>query len=155
MDKVVEDTVCELRGEYSRKGLEIETRLDPFTLNADPVWVRRVITNILENSVKYKHKEKVKVHIALLRTENGFRLSFADDGPGVPEESLSRLFEALYRGDPSRRDPGSGSGLGLAIVANAAKRMGGAATAANVEQGGLEIRIDFPQEEQNEEDTDN
>lgn len=155
LDKVVEDTICELSEEYSRKGLEIEAKLDPFTLNADPVWVRRVITNILENSIKYKCREKVRVHIALLRTENGFRLSFADDGPGVPDESLPRLFEALYRGDPSRRDPGSGSGLGLAIVANAAKRMGAVATAANIEHGGLEIRIDFLQEERNEENTDN
>lgn len=154
LDEAVANTVVSLQEEYAKKGLMIDTELVPFTLTADPVQVERIVTNILENSLKYKNKEIGKVHIFLSRIESGCSLSFSDDGPGVPPESLPHLFEAFYRSDPSRQNPGSGSGLGLAIVANAVKRMGGTITAANNEMGGLVIRMDFPKEAANEEDTD-
>lgn len=154
LDEAVANTVALLQEEYAKKGLMIDTELVPFTLTADPVQVERIVTNILENSLKYKNKEIGKVHIFLSRTESGCSLSFSDDGPGVPPESLPHLFEVFYRSDPSRQNPGSGSGLGLAIVANAVKRMGGTITAANNEMGGLVIRMDFPKEAANEEDTD-
>lgn len=82
--------------------------------------------------------------IRLEQTECGLRLTFLDDGPGVPEESLPHLFEVFYRSDPSRQHPDKDSGLGLAIVANAIRRMGGTAQAFCGTPHGLGIRIDLP-----------
>lgn len=155
LDETIVNAVTALREEYSEKGLMVDMELVPFTLTADPVQVERIITNILENSLKYKSKKVGKVWITLHRTENGCCLSFFDDGPGVPPEALPHLFEVFYRSDPSRQNPGKGSGLGLAIVANAVKRMSGIITAENNKTGGLTIQIDFSVEvTANEENTD-
>ncbi len=146
LDEIISATIASLQEEYAQKGLKIDTTLSPITLIADSMQIQRIITNILENSLKYKNKEIGKAYITLCKKENGCRLSFFDDGPGVPPEALSHLFEVFYRSDPSRQNPGSGSGLGLAIVANAVQRMGGTIMAENNEEGGLTIQIDFPNE---------
>ena len=67
-----------------------------------------------------------------------------DDGPGVPEDALPKLFDVFYRNDLSRNNPNQGSGLGLAIVAKAVERMDGAVHAENLPQGGLRMVLEFP-----------
>lgn len=67
-----------------------------------------------------------------------------DDGPGVPDEALDKLFDVFYRSDPARQNPNQGSGLGLAIAAKDAERMGGAIHAENRPGGGLRIILELP-----------
>lgn len=148
LNEVMEDIVLPRQKEYHQKGLYITMDLEAVTLNADPVQLQRITTNILENSLKYKVKEQGNLKISLHRQEHGFYLSFADDGPGVPAESLPHLFEVFYRSDPSRQNPHQGSGLGLAIVAAAAEQMGGSIQAIPSHMGGLEIRIKFTDKEE-------
>ncbi|MGN0268117.1 MAG: sensor histidine kinase, partial [Lachnospiraceae bacterium] len=146
LDETIMDIVSSMQEEYRRKGLFIAMELEPVTMYADPVQLQRIVTNILENSLKYKNKEQGNIQISLWRMENGCRLSFADDGPGVPQQALPHLFEVFYRSDPARQNPNQGSGLGLAIVAKVIQRMGGTITALPCTSSGLEIRIDFPGE---------
>lgn len=148
LNEVMEDIVLPRQEEYRQKGLSITMDLEEVSLKADPVQLQRITTNILENSLKYKVKEQGNLQISLHRKESGFYLSFADDGPGVPEESLPHLFEVFYRSDPSRQNPHQGSGLGLAIVAAAAEQMGGSIRALPSRMGGLEIRIEFEGKEE-------
>ncbi len=74
-------------------------------------------------------------------------MTVADDGPGIPEADLPRIFERFYRVDKSRtrgaRDPG-GTGLGLAIVKHLIELHGGRATAANRPEGGAVFTIELP-----------
>ena len=77
-------------------------------------------------------------------TDGAAVLELADDGPGVPAETLPHLFDVFFRTDPARQHPGSGSGLGLAVVARAMQRMGGHAEASQTAGGGLTIRLTFP-----------
>ena len=127
------------------RGLEITAeQLTPVTVSADPEQLRRVLSNILENSIKYKAKETGRLRITL---EESGRLTLADDGPGVPEEALPKLFDVFYRSDPARKNPAGGSGLGLAIAAKAVQGMGGTVRAFNVPGGGLAIEITLPKEE--------
>lgn len=155
LDTVIEDTVSANGEDYEKKGLRVHMELAPTEIFADPLQVRRVITNILENSLKYKDRERGNVWIRLVSTEKGCQLTFLDDGPGVPEEALPHLFEVFYRSDPSRRNPDKGSGLGLAIVANAVRRMGGSVQAFCGEPRGLGIRMELPKgEEKHGENTD-
>lgn len=146
LDETIMDAVSAVQEEYRKKGLFIAVKLEPVTMYADPVQLRRIVANILENSLKYKNKEQGNMQISLRRRENGCQLSFADDGPGVPKEALPHLFEVFYRSDPARQNPNQGSGLGLAIVAKAIQRMGGTVAALPCTPSGLEIRIDFPGE---------
>lgn len=144
LDEAIRDGIS--NDEYRQKGLLVSMELEPVTIQADPVQLQRIVMNILGNSLKYKDKPQVQVFIRLQRTEAGCRLSFADDGPGVPEEALPHLFEVFYRSDPARQNPHQGSGLGLAIVAKTVERMGGTIRAQNCSPSGLEICIDFPKE---------
>lgn len=80
LDEAVEDIVSTLREEYQDKGLSIVIETEPFTMNADPIQIRRIFTNIMENRLKYKKKEQGRLFITLRRTENGCRLSIFVDG---------------------------------------------------------------------------
>ena len=127
------------------RGLEITAeQLTPVTVSADPEQLRRVLSNILENSIKYKAKETGRLRITL---EESGRLTLADDGPGVPEEALPKLFDVFYRSDPARKNPAGGSGLGLAIAAKAVQGMGGTIRARGGPHGGLAIAITLSKEE--------
>ena len=145
LDEFVSSFVEEAAPDSRIHGLEITAaQLAPVTVSADPEQLRRVLSNILENSIKYKDKETGCLCITL--EENG-RLTLADNGPGVPEEALPKLFDVFYRSDPARKNPAGGSGLGLAIASKAVQSMGGTISAYNVPDGGLAIKITLPKEE--------
>lgn len=131
--------------EYAAKGLEITT--EPFpdaTVVADAEMLRRILMNIIDNSLKYKTAEVGHLHLCAEETPSAVRLTLTDDGPGVPEEALGKLFDVFYRSDPSRHNPKQGSGLGLAIVSKAVTRMNGSIHAVNAVPHGLAITLTLP-----------
>jgi len=149
LDDEVRQFIRALGTEYEEKGLILSANaLVPATVSADPDQLRRVLTNIMENSAKYKTKDTGTLTISLWEDNGGYLLSLCDDGPGVPKEALSHLFEVFYRSDPSRQNPHRGSGLGLAIAANAILRMKGTIEAKTGKNGGLEIVIWLPKAEE-------
>ncbi len=128
--------------EYAAKGLEVQTeQLDAVRVQADAELVRRILVNILDNSLKYKTAERGHVAVRLIANGDTARLTLADDGPGVAPDALPKLFDVFYRSDPSRHNPNQGSGLGLAIVAKAVQRMGGQVSARANTPHGLVIDI--------------
>ena len=117
------DLTAELAPDYLARGLELSAEDFPaVTVSADPSQLRRVVTNIWDNSAKYKVRDVGRGFISL---DAGGVLTLSDDGPGVPEEALPKLFDAFYRSDPARKNPAGGSGLGLAVAAKAVQGMGG------------------------------
>lgn len=142
--------------EYREKGMFIHCEDIPEELQvyADPVQLRSAVTNILENSLKYKDGETVNVTIrcegnsAII--DKSADVIIDDDGPGVPEEALSKLFDVFYRSDPSRNSPNKGSGLGLAITAKILEHFGGCVRAENLQPKGLRIVMTIPKEEKHE-----
>lgn len=92
------------------------------TEHPGPIWARadaqrleQVMTNLIENAIKYGH-EGGKVVVTLEEEKKNIQVSVRDDGPGIPPEHLSRIFERFYRVDKSRAKDRGGTGLGLAIV---------------------------------------
>jgi signal transduction histidine kinase len=141
---VIADMIEEVMQEYDQRGLTVhiaESRHDVF-VQVDMTWLRNVLINILENSVRYKTKDQGAVEIAVSVVDNDVVLRFTDDGPGVTAEALPQLFDVFYRADPSRSL--KGSGLGLAISKKIIERMGGAIHAELPDPGGLEIVIQLP-----------
>lgn len=112
-------------------------------VTADREQLRRVAENIIGNSVKYC-PEGARIDISSQCADGFVRIKFSDNGPGVPDEALPKLFDLFYRADPARVAPGSGSGLGLSIVKRSVEQMGGHAFAEKGENGGLCIVIDLP-----------
>jgi signal transduction histidine kinase len=142
---IIEDTVSE----YALRGLVIRLAEMPIAempnsafVLADTMWLRSVIINIFENSVKYKTKDQGLMEVNAVLENNFISFYFTDDGPGVQADTLSKLFDVFYRTDPSRNK--KGSGLGLAISAKIIERMGGSIHAQLPESGGLAIVIKMP-----------
>lgn len=148
LDGFISELVAEAAEEYQSKGLEIiAAPFCPVRVTADMELLRRVLANVIDNSAKYKTAAKGHLRIDLEDAGENCRVTLADDGPGVPEDAVSKLSDAFYRSDPARENPAGGSGLGLAIVSRAVERMGGTLAARNVPSGGLEITITLPKEE--------
>lgn len=149
LDDEIRQLLRAVGAEYEEKGLRLFAGdLVPAAVSVDPEQLRRVLVNIMENSVKYKIKDTGTLTFSLREENGGCRLCLYDDGPGVSEEVLPHLFEAFYRSDRSRQNPNHGSGLGLAIAANTIQRMGGTIEAKAGKHGGLEIVICLPKAEE-------
>lgn len=87
----------------------------PVWVKADAQRITQVITNLVENAVRYGN-ENGRVLVHLEEDRKHISVSVRDDGPGIPPEHLSRIFERFYRIEKSRSKDGGGTGLGLAIV---------------------------------------
>lgn len=125
--KVIPGMADDFIEEYKQKGmaLKLEHIHDVF-VRADSQWLHNVFVNILENSVTHRDRDTGNV-IMYSKTVNSkgtemLEIHVKDDGPGVPPETLERLFAVFYRGDSSRSK--KGSGLGLAISEKIIRRMG-------------------------------
>ena len=138
---VISDIIEDSVSEYALRGLALNLGElpDNTIVKADVFLLRNVIINILENSVKYKTKDAGKIDISASLTDNSVLMRFADNGPGVDTDMLSKLFDVFYRTDPSRSR--HGSGLGLAISKKIIERMGGSIYAELPQSGGLAIMI--------------
>ena len=91
------------------------THPGPIWVRADPQRILQVMTNLIENGVKYGN-ENGHVQVNLEDDKKFVIVSVRDDGPGIPPEHLSRIFERFYRVEKSRSKDRGGTGLGLAIV---------------------------------------
>lgn len=145
LDKEIENIVENYSEEYREKGLEISIdNLNKCVAEIDREQFLRVMLNIIDNSLKYKNKEVGHLCIGLEKNENSCTIKMADDGVGVLQSSLHKLFDVFYRTDNARENPSGGSGLGLAITAKIIERLNGSIKAENGENGGLTIIITLP-----------
>lgn len=104
----------------------------------------QVFSNLLENSLRYTDSPG-ELKIRWMKTAEKLHLTFDDTGPGVPDESLDKLFDRLYRADPSRSRRKGSSGLGLAICKGIVESLfEGKIQADHSPLGGLRITITLP-----------
>ena len=113
------------------------------TIPGDTSRLVQVFSNLFENSLRYTLSPgTLKVRSSI--TNSSISLFVEDSAPGVPLESLTKLFDRLYRVERSRSRARGGSGLGLSICKSTVNALGGEIRAANGESGGLRIEVDFP-----------
>lgn len=110
------------------QGISLESALpdEPVWVHADPEQLKRVLANIIGNSVKYMDKDEKRIVVRMAPDEDdaGYvRVDIRDNGAGIDRRDLPRVLEQFYRGDAARRD--GGSGLGLAIAGHIVKAHGG------------------------------
>ncbi len=114
---------------------------------ADESRLVQVIGNILSNALKYGPSDSV-LEVSSESCENGgdghIKITFSDQGEGVPSESLDKLFDRFYRVDRSRSRDSGGRGLGLAISRSIIEMSGGSMGAYNRESGGLAVWFELP-----------
>lgn len=109
-------------------------------LRCRPLALKRCLSNLLDNALKYGQCAQITVTDAPER----LMLSLRDQGPGIPDAELERVFEPFYRLESSRNRDTGGSGLGLSIARNIARAHGGELTLRNYPQGGLEAVLELP-----------
>ena len=111
----------------------------------------QIIFNLVENGIKY-NRPGGSLHIQATRDGENAVLSIKDTGVGIPEESISHLFERFYRVDKARARKSGGSGLGLSIVRNMVERNGGTISVSSVFGEGSVFTVIFPIFDVEEED---
>jgi signal transduction histidine kinase len=138
----LEAVVAELDERASRGGISLVVEGDPsIELEIRPRMLRVVAQNLAENAIRYAGPGATFT-LAIEHDGDGVVLRGTDDGVGVGEEELARLFERFYRADRARAS--RGTGLGLAIVKHIVTQAGGTVEAHGGLGAGLEIRCLFP-----------
>ena len=108
---------------------------------ADPEQIKRVINNIISNSLKYNDKENGVINIRIKDQKDYVHFEFEDNGKGVAPGDLPYIFERFYRTDTSRNSKKGGSGIGLSIVKKIIEAHGGTIWAFSTLNTGLSIHF--------------
>lgn len=111
---------------------------------ARPSALRRCLTNLIDNAVKYGGHARLVVQQATEQNKTCARIRILDDGPGIPPDQLDKVFEPFHRVETSRSRDTGGTGLGLTIARNILEQHGGSIRLANRSQGGLEVTVILP-----------
>jgi signal transduction histidine kinase len=112
----------------------------PLIHECQPGALKRAITNLLDNAVKYGKRAEAAITI----TAKAIEITVDDEGPGIPEAELPRVFQPFYRVEESRNRETGGTGLGLAIARSIVQAHGGELSLANRRGGGLRACIALP-----------
>ena len=122
------DCVEEVGMDLEQRGIELNysNLADPCTVViADPEQMKKVINNIISNSVKYMDKSHGVIDIRISDEADSIRIEIEDNGKGIAQKDLGRIFERFYRTDASRNSAQGGSGIGLSIVKKIIEDHGG------------------------------
>jgi signal transduction histidine kinase len=122
LDRLVEEVG---RG-YAHARVPVIVTSEPVTVPGDPEALRRVVINLIDNAVRFAAAEvQVRVGPGMRNNRLVARLTVTDDGPGIPEAELERVFDRFYRVQESRSRQTGGTGLGLPIVRDIVRNHGG------------------------------
>lgn len=132
------ETVCD---QLVDNGHDVVLRADvPAPLSCRPLAIKRALSNLVENAVKYGQRADV----ALVKQAEELIITISDDGPGIPADELDRVFDPFYRLETSRSRETGGTGLGLTVARSTIRAHGGDIRLANRDSGGLRATVTLP-----------
>jgi two-component system, OmpR family, sensor kinase len=132
-----------LGDDLAAAGVPVEVDLGPrVIIEGDPVALRRLFTNLVENAVRYGDRAR----LCWSYVPGWAEVLVEDEGPGFPAERPDSLFAPFVRGEASRNRATGGTGLGLAIVRSIAEAHGGEVRLENRDAGGGRVRVRLPAE---------
>ena len=138
---IIKEAVSDCTLQAEKNGLIIINRVEaPLPMEGNSALLLSVFRNLIDNAAAYSGGSIVEIKLTMA-TDQTIALTVADNGVGVPEEHLQRIFERFYRIDKGRSRAAGGTGLGLSIVRNAIAMHGGSIAAENRPSGGLMHRI--------------
>ena len=112
-------------------------------VNGDRERIEQVVTNIVSNAVKYTPDGgKIEIHVG--KSGKNVYVRVSDNGIGIPEKDLPRLFDRFYRVDKARSRESGGTGLGLSIATEIVQRHNGTLSLVDREGPGTTVRLELP-----------
>lgn len=125
LSALVDKVFTDLQSRAENKNTRLSSEIENMMVTADPHRLEQVLANLVDNAIKYgRINGAVRVGARAL-PDGKCELFVRDDGPGIPAESLARVFERFYRVDKARSRDQGGTGLGLAIVKHIVQAHGG------------------------------
>lgn len=122
-------------------GLPVEMKsAAALVYDCQPSALKRAIANLLDNATKYGERGSASI----VRAADAIEIAIEDEGPGIPEGEIPKVFQPFYRVEDSRSRDTGGTGLGLAIAQSIVQAHGGELTLANRAGGGLRACIKLP-----------
>ena len=144
VDAIVAEALDRCRMKANARGIAlVEVGDHGLGVLGDEDLLLTAIRNLLENAVAYS-PERTRVLVTTRRADDRVEISVEDQGIGIPERDLQRIFERFYRVDPARSRATGGTGLGLAIVKHVTAAHGGAVTVRSVEGAGSTFTLSLP-----------
>ncbi len=143
IDKIIQLIVDDANFEFPNAKACFKTPDNNIVIKADEKLIHHAIENIVRNALKYTEADTT-VSIYLIDKGDSLQIDIIDQGPGVPESYLSKIFDAFYRVDTARSQTTGGYGLGLAIARKAIGIHGGSIRAKNQSPHGLKVTVLLP-----------
>jgi signal transduction histidine kinase len=114
LDAIVRDAAEQCRQHATAKGLALVVHATPTVIEADPSQLAMALKNVVDNAIRYSESGTIELCVA--PGPKTVAISISDEGIGIPEDEIPRIFERFYRVDKARSRSTGGTGLGLAIV---------------------------------------
>ena len=133
-----------LHARHARRALAVTVADDLPPIHVDPMLLRRVIDNLLQNAHKYTPDHERPIELDVARCDSGVAFEVRDHGLGISAEDLPRVFTAFFRGDRSRSRETGGVGLGLTLAKRIVEAHGGTIEVASERGKGTTVRVTIP-----------
>ena len=148
LEQIIDEVARDAAFEAQARNCQVEVEIvDELPVLGDPALLHSAIENVVRNATRYT-AEGTTVKIRAEKAERWKQpeavVRVSDAGPGVPEDSLDKIFRPFYRVDDARVRSTGGVGLGLAIAEHAVRLHGGTVKASNLPEGGLRVEIRLP-----------
>jgi len=142
LDSLLIGVIDKFQMQLSEKNLQLDVqKIEPIVIQANPVLIESIFSNIIDNAIKYTPKER-KITLWLYKDAK-IHFVVKDEGIGIEKEHLAKITERFYRVDSSRNKKVDGFGLGLSIVKNSVLMHEGSLDIQSVEDKGTTVRIVF------------
>jgi two-component system phosphate regulon sensor histidine kinase PhoR len=143
---LTDSVLADFKSRADAKQIVITNEVPDLSARADADRVEQVLCNLIDNAIKYGRTQGKVVVSARPVAGGQLEVSVRDDGPGIPPESLERVFERFYRVDKARSREQGGTGLGLSIVKHIVQGHGGRAWAKSELGHGTTFNFTLPQD---------